>query len=232
MKRWARPLLCIGVAVAFHGCGMDRTFTPTPGTPPSAPPDAASIARGAYLVDAANCAGCHTDKKHGGAPFAGGGAVPTPFGDYYSRNITPDREHGIGAWSDANFLEALREGISPSGAPYFSAFPFTSFTNMTDRDILDIKAYLGTLPPSAQENRAHDVGFPYDMRAGAGFWRALYFSPGPLKPDPAHDAAWNRGNYLVNAVAHCAECHTPRDWLGGLENEKRFSGGRLAGPDV
>lgn len=194
------------------------------------PPDPAAVKRGEYLVAAAGCAGCHTDKEHGGAPFAGGKPIYTPFGAYYSRNITPDPVHGIGDWSDADFVHGLRQGRSPFGAFFFPAFPFPSFTGMTDRDLLDIYAYLRTQPPSPQENRPHDVSFPYDVRATMVIWRALYFEPGPLAPDPAQSAEWNRGNYLANAVAHCGDCHTPRTALGGTESDRRFNGNMLSGP--
>jgi mono/diheme cytochrome c family protein len=194
--------------------------------------DPEAVRHGKYLFDAANCVGCHTDTKHGGARLAGGKAIDTPFGAYYSRNITPDPAYGIGNWSDGDFLRALRQGVSPTGAHYFPAFPFTSFTRMTDRDILDIKAYLFTQPPVARANRAHDVPFPFDVRATMLLWRLLYFGEGPLEPDPEQSPEWNRGAYLVNAVSHCGECHTPRNFLGALDADRRFAGARLAGPDA
>src|SRR6185437_6623101 len=150
------------------------------------PTGAANPRHGEYLFHAANCVGCHTDKEHGGARLAGGGAVPTPFGTFYSRNITPDPVHGIGAWSDADFIRALRDGVSPDGDFYYPAFPFTSFTGMTDRDLLDIKAYLFAQKPVAQTNRAPDTAVPRFM---LGAWRALEFTPGPMSPEP-------RGAYL------------------------------------
>lgn len=189
----------------------------------------AAVKRGEYLFNAGNCVGCHTDSKHGGARLAGGRGIETPFGTYYTRNITPDREHGIGAWTDAQFVRALRRGVSPSGAHYFPAFPFTAFTLMADRDMLDIKAYLFTQTPSAQADKAHDAPFPFDVRATMVLWRMLYFDPGPFVPDPSRDAEWNRGAYLVRAVAHCGDCHTPRNWLGALEAERQFAGARLYG---
>ncbi|HYM32198.1 MAG TPA: cytochrome c, partial [Candidatus Cybelea sp.] len=149
---------------------------------------------------------------------------------FYSRNITPDPEHGIGAWTDEDFLTALRTGLSPTGAHYFSAFPFTSFTLMTDRDILDIKAYLGTLPPSAAVNRAHDVPFPLNARIAMVPWRALFFHRGPFVSAADRSPEWNRGAYLVTAVVHCPECHTPRNIIGGLESDHYFGGSRLYGP--
>ena len=193
-----------------------------------AAPGPEAIKRGEYLFDAANCVGCHTDG--GGARLAGGRAVLTPFGAYYSRNITPDPVYGIGAWSDEDFVQALRRGTSPAGAHYFPAFPFPAFTGMTDQDILDIKAYLFAQAPVAAPNKPHAVGFPFDMRISVILWRALYFSPGPMAADPGRTPEWNRGAYLANAVAHCGECHTPRTALGGLETERAFSGGELYGP--
>ena len=212
------------ILLALAGCEAKP-----PTGPASHAADADAARRGEYLFNAANCVGCHTDTKHGGARLAGGGAIETPFGTYYSANITPDPVYGIGAWGDADFLQALRRGIAPDGGHYFSAFPFPAFTFMTDRDILDIRAYLATQTPVAQPNRPHDVGFPFDMRLSMVAWRALYFTPGPLAPDPAQSAEWNRGAYLTIAAAHCGECHTPRTALGGPEQNRRFGGHRLSG---
>jgi len=215
----------LAICAGTYACSFDEA-PPAPHV--EAAPDARAVERGKYLVDAANCVGCHTDKKHGGLPFAGGGAIATSFGLYYSRNITPDAVNGIGAWSDRDFLRALRRGISPSGTHYFPAFPFPSFTGMTDRDILDIRAYLLTLPPAATANKPHDVPFPYDVRSTMLIWRLLYFDEGPLATVPGESPEWNRGNYLVNAVSHCGECHTPRNALGALDGAHRFAGSKLA----
>ncbi|MEI9985671.1 MAG: cytochrome c [Aliidongia sp.] len=222
---WAAAIL-MALPVLLTSCAT-RSH-PVPEAVAAADPEAAR--RGEYLFNAANCVGCHTDKGHGGARLAGGGAIETPFGTYFSRNITPDPAYGIGAWSDADFLHALRDGISPAGEHYFSAFPFPAFTFMTDRDILDIRAYLATQPPVAQANRPHEVSFPYDVRLSMLLWRALYFQPGPLAPDPTRSAEWNRGAYLAIAVGHCGECHTPRTALGGLDQDRRFGGNKLSGP--
>lgn len=219
-------VLALALLALAGACEVDGGARPAT----QAPAGEAAVKRGEYLFNAANCVGCHTDTEHGGARLAGGRAIETPFGAYYSRNITPDPTHGIGAWSDADFLRALRQGISPAGVHYFPAFPFPSFTGMTDRDILDIKAYLFAQAPVPAPNKPHAVGFPFDMRMSAVFWRALYFQPGPLAPDPSKSSEWNRGAYLVNAVAHCGECHTPRTALGGLKGERAFGGGELAGP--
>jgi len=186
--------------------------------------DNGAIERGAYLATAANCRSCHTDTRPGAPPFAGGRAIVTPFGAYYSGNITPDTVDGIGSWSDADFLRALRQGAAPNGSFYFPAFPYPSFTRMTDRDILDIKAYLATQSPAAQPNRSPDALFPYNARPLLAVWRELYFTPGSYVPDPAQSAEWNRGAYLATAVAHCGECHTPRDALGGLVSDRPLTG--------
>jgi len=232
-RRFGTSAAALALLAALAGCGHERPAdVARQNEAANAVIDPAAARRGKYLFDAANCAGCHTDTKHGGARLAGGKAIDTPFGAYLSRNITPDPTYGIGAWSDADFLRALRQGLSPSGAHYFPAFPFPSFTNMTDRDILDIKAYLMRQAPVAQPDKPHEVPFPFDVRATMVLWRALYFTPGPLAPDPTESAEWNRGAYLVKAVSHCGECHTPRNFLGAPEQSRRFAGARLAGPDA
>jgi mono/diheme cytochrome c family protein len=193
-------------------------------------PDPAAVQRGAYIFDAADCVGCHTDAKNNGPRLAGGRPLATPFGVFYSPNITPDTETGIGNWSLDDFRRALREGISDHGAYYFPVFPYTSFTGMSDQDIADLFAYLQTQEPVKQQGKRHDVRPPFSWRFLQIGWRALFFRPGPLLPVPGKDAAWNRGNYLANAVVHCGECHTPRNLLGGLEEGKAYSG-NPQGPD-
>jgi mono/diheme cytochrome c family protein len=194
----------------------------------AADPDA--IARGAYLANAAGCEGCHTNRERGGRPYAGGRALATPFGTFYSPNITPDPETGIGRWSDEQFLRALRDGVRPDGANYFPVFPYPSFTNITDADVQAIKAYLLSLPAVRQANRAHDVPFPVSWRFLQNGWKLLFFSPGPFRPAPERSEAYNRGAYLITALAHCGECHTPRNWFGATEPD-RFLAGNPNGPD-
>lgn len=192
------------------------------------PADAAEteVERGAYLVHAAGCVSCHTDRKNKGKPFAGGRALKTPFGTYYSPNITPDLVTGIGTWSDAAFTRALHEGIGLDGSHLFPVFPYTSYTRMSDEDVLAIKAYLFSLDPVARANTPHDVWPPFGWRWTVGPWQALYFTPGRFEPDPKRDAAVNRGAYLVRALAHCGECHTPRNLAGALEPEMWLAGTR------
>ena len=186
--------------------------------------------RGAYLATAAGCADCHTDAKNGGRPYAGGRALTTPFGTFYAPNITPDLDTGIGRWSNAQLLNALREGVSPDGSNYFPVFPYPSFTKITDDDARAIKAYLLAQPAVRQSNRAHDVAFPFSWRFLLNGWKLLFFSPGPFRPAPERSEAYNRGAYLVTALAHCGECHTPRNWFGAME-PSRFLAGTTHGPD-
>jgi mono/diheme cytochrome c family protein len=195
-------------------------------TAPLAAQDA--VQRGEYLTRAGGCVSCHTTP--GGTAFAGGRALATPFGTFYSPNITPDMDTGIGRWTDAQFKTALRQGVRPDGANYFPVFPYTSFTNISDEDALAIKAYLFSLPPARQANRAHDVWFPFSWRFLQLGWKTLYFNAGPFRPDPARDATYNRGAYMVTALAHCGECHTPRNMFGAVEPSMALAGTR-DGPD-
>jgi mono/diheme cytochrome c family protein len=187
--------------------------------------DEAAVARGKTLFEAADCGGCHgLDQPSGGL------ALKTPFGVFHVPNITPDRATGIGAWSLADFHRALRQGIGPGGTLLFPAFPFPSFTGLADQDIADLYAYLQSLPPVAKPSEPHRLRFPFGWRRLLGGWRALFFHPGPDGPDPARDAVWNRGRYLAHAVAHCEECHTPRNLFGALDESLAFSG-NIGGPD-
>jgi len=183
---------------------------------------------GEYLVRAGGCFSCHT--AAGGQKLAGGRALATPFGTFYSPNITPDPETGIGRWTDTQFLRALREGVRPDGTNYFPVFPYPSFTGITDSDALAIKAYLFSLPAVRQQNRPHEVPFPFSWRFLQTGWKLLFFTPGPFQPAPERSAAYNRGAYLVTALAHCGECHTPRNLLGAMRSGQRLAG-TPDGPD-
>ena len=190
--------------------------------------DAEAIARGKYLYEGAGCGGCHGNDRS--ALPSGGLGLDTPFGRFYVPNITPDQQHGIGAWSEADFRNALRRGIGVKGEYLFPVFPYTSFTNMTDRDIGDLYAYLMSVPPEAVPNKPHQAKAFFGWRPLLFFWRLLFFAPGPLAADNARQEAWNRGNYLVHAVGHCEECHTPRNFLGAVKSSGSFSG-NIGGPD-
>jgi len=184
--------------------------------------------RGEYLVKAGGCVGCHTETRPGAQPYAGGRALKTPFGTFYGPNITPDAQAGIGRWSYEDFVHAMREGVRPDGANFFPSFPYQSFTKITDDDLRDLWAYLRTLKPSAQPSREHELGLLYRSRAAVGAWKKLFFTPGPMKPDPAQSAQVNRGAYLVQALGHCGECHTPRSALGGPRSDRFLAGAKLA----
>ena len=203
------------------------------GDSPAASPGAAAAAgdaqRGSYLAKAAGCVGCHTEEKKDAPLFAGGRALKTPFGTFYGPNITPDLQAGIGNWSEADFTRAMRHGERPDGASYFPAFPYTSFTQMTDADVRDLWAYLRSLPANARANQPHDVGFPYGWRPLVRVWKWFFFTAGPGAPEPQLDSTQQRGRYLVTALGHCGECHTPRNFLGGLKSDRFLAGGK--GPD-
>lgn len=188
------------------------------------------VRRGEYLTRAAGCVSCHTDGKANGKPFAGGRGLKTPFGIYYSPNITADKDTGIGGWSDADFLTAVKRGVRPDGSHYFPVFPYTSYTQMDDGDALAIKAYLFSIPTASRKNRAHDVSAPFSWRWPLLFWKWLFFDEGDFKPDAARDKQWNRVAYLFNALAHCGECHTPRNLAGALDRTMWMAGTK-DGPD-
>jgi len=163
------------------------------------------------LADASRAIRLRAEKLAGGRPLT------TPFGTFYSPNITPDPDTGIGRWADAQFLRALRDGVRPDGANYFPVFPYPSFTGITDSNALAMKAYLFSLPPVHQQNRPHDVPFPISLRWLQTGWELLFFTPGPFQSAPDRSVAYNRGAYLVTALAHCGECHTPRNLLGATQ---------------
>lgn len=183
--------------------------------------------RGGYVATAAGCAACHTDGAPGSTPYAGGRAIDTPFGTFYGPNITPDPQHGIGKWTLADFRRALHEGTRPDGANFFPVFPYPSFTRMTDADVADLWAYLRALAPSPRESRVHQIKWPFRWRAAISAWKWLFFTPGRFTPAPAASAQVNRGAYLVTALGHCGECHTPRNFLGGLKNGRALTGAKL-----
>jgi mono/diheme cytochrome c family protein len=195
--------------------------------------DEATVDRGKYIFDAGGCTSCHTDEKSGNPPLSGGPALETPFGTFYAPNITPHPDHGIGRWSDREFLRAMREGKAPDGRHYYPAFPYTSYTKASDRDLLDLKAYLFSRPAVSRASPSHDLSFPFSIRSLLWFWKLLNFERSRWKPDPTNEAQWNRGSYLVKALSHCGECHTPRNFLGGTNKSQWMAGARLgAGESV
>lgn len=185
------------------------------------------IAYGKALVEAGDCAGCHTADP--AKPFAGGKRIDTPFGAIYAPNLTPDRDTGIGAWSDADFTRAVRYGIAPDGSNYYPAFPYPYFTRMTKDDTLAIRAYLGSLAPVASRNKPPELRWPFGYRGLMRIWNALYFRPGLFEPDQSQSAAWNRGGYLVTGLGHCGACHTPKTYFGADKTAQALSGNEVGG---
>jgi mono/diheme cytochrome c family protein len=180
------------------------------------------IARGRYLTHAADCEACHTADK--AKPFAGGLAFKTPFGTLYSPNITGDKETGIGAWSDADFLKAVHEGIARDGERLYPAFPYAAYTYLTDDDVLAIKAYLFSLVPIKYQPPESNLRFPYNQRWLMAFWSGLFNPKQRFQPVVDRSPEWNRGAYLSEALAHCGDCHTPRNLLQALDNGNKFAG--------
>jgi mono/diheme cytochrome c family protein len=181
------------------------------------------VARGAYLARAGNCAACHT--MRGGAPYAGGRAIETPFGTVFGSNITPDVKTGIGGWTASHFWRAMHNGRSKDGRLLVPAFPYTNFTLVTREDSDALFAYLRTRPAVEQPNRAHLLRFPYSTQAALAVWRALFFTPGVHVVDDARSAEWNRGSYLVRGLGHCDACHGGRNALGATSGSLELSGG-------
>jgi mono/diheme cytochrome c family protein len=184
----------------------------------------AALQQGEYLFHAAGCATCHTQEDKKGPPLAGGRALKTAFGTFYTSNITPDPDNGIGRWSEADFQRALREGISPDGRNYYPAFPYTSYTQLTDADLRALWKYLSSRKPVQAANKPHELPWYLRSRSALGLWKTLYFRPGTYQPQADKSPVWNRGAYLVNAVAHCGECHTPRNFLGGFKEAQQLAG--------
>ncbi|HEY2247575.1 MAG TPA: cytochrome c [Bradyrhizobium sp.] len=193
----------------------------------AAEPSPETIARGKALVDAGGCHSCHTSDP--AKPFAGGVRIETPFGAITSPNLTPDRETGIGAWSEQDFYRALRAGTAPNGSRYYPAFPYPYFARLTRDDIFAIRAYLGTLTPYSTKTPPPDLRFPLNFRVVMRAWNYLFFRPGILEPDQQKGAEWNRGRYLVEALGHCGACHTPKNLFGADRRNRAFAGGLVDG---
>ena len=222
-----RKLIGIVVILAVIGAAV-FWFVTIPATVPAS-------ALGAYTPNAANgrtmffaggCASCHATPGQDDKTKLGGGlGLKSPFGTFYVPNISPDPNDGIGRWSEADFVTAMMKGTSPDGRHYFPAFPYTSYQRMRVADVRDLFAHLKTLPAVPGKVRDHDVPFPFNVRRSLGGWKLLFLDGKPFQPDSAKPAEWNRGAYLVNGPGHCAECHSPRNALGGVVEAQRFAGG-------
>ena len=217
----AVPLLLLVAAVGFIWPKHDTG--PAPSAASRAMPAAQKAARGAYLAKAADCMACHTVR--GGAAYAGGRALQTPFGNVLSPNITPDKETGIGNWSADDFWNALHNGASKDGRLLYPAFPYTNYTLLTRDDSDALYAYFQTIAPVKQANRPHQLRFPFNQQVTLAVWRALYFKPAAFEPLRTQSEEWNRGAYLVQGAGHCIACHSPRNALGA--SDKTLSGGLI-----
>lgn len=219
-RRGLRPALLFGcllaVAYVVHADPIDQEL----------------LQRGEYNLRAAGCVSCHTAKADDAPFLAGGRAIDSPFGTFYGPNITPDEETGIGGWSADDLVRALHEGRGPDGRHYYPALPYTSYTRMSREDIEAIWAYLQTVEPVKRENTPHELVWYARFRPGLRFWKILHLHPGEFQPRESETDQWNRGAYLVNAMAHCAECHTPRTFTGGLDPNRLFAGQRLPDGDI
>ena len=182
--------------------------------------------RGAIVLRASGCVACHTDEENDGQFLAGGRALETPFGTFYSPNITPDGDHGIGAWQAQDFFQALGHGVAPDGSSYNPVFPYTSYTRMRREDMFALWLYLASVPKSARENTAHQLAWYMRPRIVNRIWKLLFFEPGVLRVYEDRSKEWNRGAYLVKAMAHCGECHTPRTPFGALDKDLAYAGAR------
>jgi mono/diheme cytochrome c family protein len=220
--------LAIGIALLFViGAGAFWILTiPKTISPAELGPHTANLENGKILFHAGGCASCHaTPKQEDKSRLGGGLALPTTFGTFYAPNISPDPNDGIGAWSEAQFLTALKEGTSPSGEHLYPAFPYTSYRHVATDDLRDLFAYLKTLPAVAGRAPDHQLPLPFSIRRGLGIWKLLFLDAEAVQPGPSMPAVWKRGAYLVNGAGHCAECHSPRNFAGAIIPALQFTGG-------
>ncbi len=229
--RFKHVVACV-VAVLIVGVGAFAAFAWRPAISEVSTPEPSSfspalIQQGARLAAAGFCASCHT--VAGGKPFAGGYAMKTGFGTIYSTNISPDRETGIGTWSEAAFLRAMHEGVARDGSHLFPAFPYDHFTKLSDADVHALYAYAMTRPPVHAENHPNEMPFPFGIRALQAGWKLLFFHPGRFEFQTNESQLWNRGAYLAESLSHCSACHTPRGPLGAELTNRLYQGASVDG---
>jgi mono/diheme cytochrome c family protein len=215
-QRWEGP----AILVTLFLCSASSAVA-------AAEPPPEVIAKGKALTEAGDCGSCHTADP--AKPFAGGKRIATPFGGIYSANLTPDRNTGIGLWSDEDFRRSMRFGVRPDGANYYPAFPYPHFTKLTRDDILAIRSYLATLAPITNTQPAPELRWPLNYRVLMRLWNFAFFRPGIFEPDQNKSAEWNRGGYLVEGIAHCGACHTPKNFVGAEKQNARFTGSVVEG---
>ncbi|HEY6983582.1 cytochrome c [Reyranella sp.] len=223
---WLKVIALVAMGVAIAGF-----FLTMPSRIPanSLTSRTADLANGATMFTIGGCSSCHaTPHQEDRTRLGGGLSLATPFGIFNVPNISPDPTYGLGAWSEEDFVNAMKRGIGRNGEHLYPAFPYTSYQRMRLDDVRDLYAYLRTLPSVATPSRPHDLPFPFNVRRGLGLWQLLYVDGKALAPDSSRDAVWNRGAYLVEGPGHCAECHSPRNLIGGIDADRRFAGGRDA----
>ncbi len=220
-------LVVLALIAAVVGFGVFWVVTIPATVPASAlAPHTPNLDNGNTMFLIGGCASCHaTPGQDDKTKLGGGVGLKSPFGTFYTPNISPDPSQGIGKWAEADFVTAMIKGTSPDGRHYFPAFPYTSYQRIGTGDLRDLFAYLKTLPAVQDKSKPHDVPFPFNIRRTLGGWKFLFLDGKPFEGDPTKDAVWNRGAYLVNGPGHCAECHSPRNVLGGIIASQRFAGG-------
>jgi mono/diheme cytochrome c family protein len=228
-----RKLFILAVVAAVIGLFVFWGLTIPATVPASALPQRQpNLENGQTMFYAGGCSSCHaTPGQDDKTKLGGGFALKSPFGTFYAPNISPDRNDGIGKWSEPDFISAMVKGTAPDGSHLYPAFPYTSYQRMRYDDIRDLFAYLKTLPAVQGKAKPHELPFPFNIRRTLGVWKFLFLDGKPFQPDASKDAAWNRGAYLVNGPGHCAECHSSRNVLGGIIESQRFAGGPEATGD-
>ncbi|TLP41910.1 c-type cytochrome [Cohaesibacter sp. CAU 1516] len=219
-----KPILFLVVALALSGAAFTALEQWPIGNEPQLEALEGVPDRGAYLARMAGCIACHTNVAGDGKPLAGGLALKTDFGTFYSPNLTTHKEQGIGAWSIDDFARAVRQGVSPEGTPYYPAFPYPFYAKLSDQDIADLWSAFQTVPPVAEPSIPQDLGFPFNIRASLKIWRGLFLDSTGFKPAEGKSEMWQRGQYIVEGPAHCAACHTPRNILGARQAELKLRG--------
>jgi mono/diheme cytochrome c family protein len=222
-----RTLLIVAIAAAVILLAALWVVTAPQTIPESAlSPHTPDLANGRTMFLIGGCSSCHAVPEQENAARLGGGLVlNSPFGMFYMPNISSDKKDGIGAWTEAQFVTAMVKGTSPAGEHLYPALPYTSYQRMRFDDLRDLFSYLKTLPAISGKVRDHALSFPFNIRRAIGLWKFLFLDGKPFTPDPAQSAQWNRGAYLVNGPGHCAECHSPRNFLGAIVAGQRFAGG-------
>lgn len=216
--------------VSMLGCARHAPHVerlPDAAVPVPAVPEGADavLERGARLYRTASCVGCHSPPFDDATHLGGGRDLPTIFGVFYAPNISPDAENGIGTWTEADFVRAMRDGRAPDGRRYWPTFPYMAYTKMTDDDLHALWVYLEAQPAVATPSRPHEIRAPYGMPGMLGLWRSLAFRRGALEENAEQSGDWNRGRYLVEAVSYCDQCHTPRSALGLVKRRHYLAGG-------